>query len=115
MATDLGRDLGFSREIDDRLLAPLPTSLVAVEKVLIAAARGALSAALVFPLAALVLGGGYHVRGDRIGALVGLLALTASLGAALGLVLGTLVPITRLPLAASLTVGLRQFRKRVLR
>src|SRR5205085_4830785 len=73
VATDLGRDLGFTREIDDRLLAPLPTSLVAAEKVLIAAARGALSAAFVFPLAALVLGAGYHVRGDRIAPLAGLL------------------------------------------
>jgi ABC-2 type transport system permease protein len=104
IATDLGRDLGFSREIDDRLLAPLPTSLVAVEKVLIAAARGALSAALVFPLATLVLGGAYHVRGDRIGALAGLMVLTASLGAALGLLLGTMVPITRLPLIFSLVI-----------
>jgi ABC-2 type transport system permease protein len=85
VATDLGRDLGFTREIDDRLLAPLPTSLVAAEKVLIAVARGALSAALVFPLAALVLGAGYHVRGDRIAPLAGLLILTAALGASLGL------------------------------
>ena len=104
VATDLGRDLGFTREIDDRLLAPLPTSLVAAEKVLIAAARGALSAALVFPLAALVLGAGYHVRGDRIAPLAGLLILTAALGGSLGLMLGTLVPVTRLPLLFSLVI-----------
>jgi ABC-2 type transport system permease protein len=30
-------DLGFAREIDDRLLAPLPIGLVAMEKVLFAA------------------------------------------------------------------------------
>ena len=34
-------DLGYAREIDDRLLAPLPVSLVAVEKVIFAAMRGA--------------------------------------------------------------------------
>lgn len=40
---------------------------------------------------------GYHVRGDRIAPLAGLLILTAALGASLGLMLGTLVPVTCLP------------------
>ena len=57
-----------------------------------------------FPLAALVLGVGYHVRGDRIAPLAGLLILTAALDASLGLMLGTLVPITRLPLLFSLVI-----------
>ncbi|MGH2484931.1 MAG: ABC transporter permease, partial [Ktedonobacterales bacterium] len=33
-------DLGFAREIDDRLLAPLPVPLVAIEKIIFAALRG---------------------------------------------------------------------------
>ena len=44
-------DLGFAREIDDRLLAPLPVSLVAVEKVIFAAMRGLIAGAIIFPLA----------------------------------------------------------------
>jgi ABC-2 type transport system permease protein len=44
-------DLGFAREIDDRLLAPLPVSLVAVEKVIFAALRGIVAGAIIFPLA----------------------------------------------------------------
>lgn len=47
VATDLGRDLGFTGEIDDRLLAPLPTYLVAVEKILLATLRMLFAAALV--------------------------------------------------------------------
>lgn len=104
IATDLGRDLGFTREIDDRLLAPLSTELVAVEKVLLAALRGLVAAALVFPCAALVLGSGYQVRTDAVGPLVGLLVLTATLGASLGLLLGTMVPLARLPLLFSVVV-----------
>lgn len=104
IATDLGRDLGFTREIDDRLLAPLPTYLVAVEKMLLATLRGLVAAALVFPCAALILGSGYEVRTDVVGPLIGFLVLTAMLGASLGLLLGTLVPLTRLPLLFSLVV-----------
>jgi ABC-2 type transport system permease protein len=101
---DLGRDLGFTREIEDRLLAPLPSSLVALEKVGLAALRGLLAGALVFPLAYLVLGSGYQVRSDDLGALGGLMALTALLGASLGLLLGTVMPITKIQLVFSLLI-----------
>lgn len=104
MAIDLGRDLGFTREIDDRLLAPLPVALVALEKLLLAAARGLLAGAFVFPLAYWVLGGGYQVRSDLVGVLIGLMALTALLGAAIGLVLGTALPLTKLSLMFSLVI-----------
>src|SRR5579885_541954 len=63
-------DLGFAREIDDRLLAPLPISLVAVEKVVFAAMRGLVAGAIIFPLAAWILGSEFQVRTDRIAILV---------------------------------------------
>lgn len=84
-------DLGFAREIDDRLLAPLPVELVAVEKVLFAAIRGLVAGAIIFPLAYWILGSGYQVRTDAIGALIGIMILTAFAGATLGLTIGTLV------------------------
>ncbi len=84
-------DLGFAREIDDRLLAPLPVELVAVEKVLFAAIRGLVAGAIIFPLAYWILGSGYQVRTDAIGALIGIMVLTAFAGATLGLTIGTLV------------------------
>lgn len=64
-SVDLSRDLGFTREIDDRLLAPLPVALVAIEKVLLAALRGLVVAAVIFPLAFWILGTGYQVRMGR--------------------------------------------------
>src|SRR5262249_23717668 len=59
-AVDLARDLGVIREIDDRLLAPLPVELVAIEKVLLAVLRALLGGAFIFPLAFWILGSGYQ-------------------------------------------------------
>ncbi len=95
-------DLGFAREIDDRLLAPLPVELVAVEKVLFAAMRGLVAGAIIFPLAYWILGNGYQVRTDAIGTLIGIMVLTAFAGATLGLTIGTLVKPEQIGLMFSL-------------
>lgn len=84
-------DLGFAREIDDRLLAPLPINLVAIEKVIFAAIRGLIAGAVIFPLAWWILGSDYHVRSDAIGTLIGIMVLTAFAGASLGLFIGTII------------------------
>lgn len=103
-SVDLSRDLGFTREIDDRLLAPLPIALVAVEKVLLAALRGFIAGAAIFPLAFWILGSGYQVRADLLGILIGLMVLIALVGAALGLLLSTVTPLDRLPLIFALVL-----------
>ena len=84
-------DLGFAREIDDRLLSPLPVGLVAFEKVLFAAMRGVVAGSVIFPLAYLILGDRYAVRADRIGTLIGMIVLTALMGSGIGLVMGTAI------------------------
>jgi ABC-2 type transport system permease protein len=84
-------DLGFAREIDDRLLAPLPVYLVAIEKILFAALRGLIAGALIFPLGYWVLGSSFQVRDDRIAILIGLMVLAAVAGASLGLTIGTVI------------------------
>jgi len=84
-------DIGNEREIEDRLLAPLPVALVAIEKVLFAALNSLIASALVFPLAYLILGNAFQMRTDAIGLLVGLMILSAFAGASLGLTLGTAV------------------------
>jgi ABC-2 type transport system permease protein len=84
-------DLGYSREIEDRLLAPLPISMVAIEKVLVAMLRGWLSGIFLFPLAWWILGNSFQVRTDMLGGLIAMVILTSMVGAALGLVLGTAV------------------------
>jgi ABC-2 type transport system permease protein len=84
-------DLGFAREIDDRLLSPLPVSLVAIEKIIFAAMRGILAGVVIFPLARWILGSEFQVRTDRIGLLILVLVLAAFVGASLGMWIGTLI------------------------
>ncbi len=103
-SVDLARDLGVTREIEDRLLAPLPITLVAVEKVLLSALRGLIAGAVVFPLAFWILGSAYQVRTDLIGVLIGLTVLVALMGAALGLLLAVVAPIQLLPLMFALVL-----------
>lgn len=95
-------DLGFAREIDDRLLAPLPVDLVAIEKVIFAAIRGLIAGAVIFPLAYWILGNEFNVRTDAIGILIGVMILTAFAGASLGLTIGTLVKPEQIGLMFSL-------------
>jgi ABC-2 type transport system permease protein len=85
MTVGLSVDLGFLHEIDDRLLAPIPVSLVALEKVLFAALRALVAGAIIFPLAFFILGSGYQVRTDLLWVTVGLMALIALMASALGL------------------------------
>lgn len=84
-------DLGFAREIDDRLLSPLPVWLVAVEKVLFGAIRGTLASSVIFPLGWLILGSAYTVRTDRIGTLICMVVLTGCVGSTIGLLIGTVI------------------------
>jgi ABC-2 type transport system permease protein len=54
VALPMVQEFGYTREIEDRVLAPLPVDLVAIEKVVAGALNGAVSALLVFPIAAVV-------------------------------------------------------------
>ncbi len=102
VALPLVLDLGYAREIDDRLLAPIPIWMVAAEKVLFAAMRGMVAGSVIFPAAWWTLGSRYAVRGDRIGALAGMIVLAAFAGAGIGLLIGTLVKPEQISLMFSL-------------
>jgi ABC-2 type transport system permease protein len=84
-------DLGYAREIDDRLLSPLPVWWVALEKVLFGAIRGIIASSVIFPLGWWILGSGFAVRGDRIGTLIGMVILTGCVGSTIGLLMGTII------------------------
>lgn len=84
-------DLGFAREIDDRLLSPLPVWWVALEKVIFGAVRGMIASSVIFPLGYLILGSGFAVRDDRIGILIGMVILTGFVGSTIGLLMGTII------------------------
>jgi ABC-2 type transport system permease protein len=54
VAIPMVQEFGYTREIEDRVLAPLPVSLVAIEKAVWGALSGLFSALMVFPIAAIV-------------------------------------------------------------
>jgi ABC-2 type transport system permease protein len=85
----LAQELSGTRELEDRLLAPLPAWAVGVEKLLLATGRGIVAALCILPIAALLLPAGL----DPIAWPVLLLVLPVGglLGASAGMVLGTLV------------------------
>ncbi len=94
-ALPLVLDFSFSREIEDRLLAPLPIMAVAVEKMLFAMLRAVVAAAVMFPLGYWILDG-LSIHAAGIPLLVLTILVGSLLGAALGMTLGTFVPPNRI-------------------
>src|SRR5438270_10779556 len=90
LAFPLVAEFGWTKEIEDRLLAPMPTSFVAAEKVLFALLRSLAATLIMIPLGILILGAiswrwpGFplFVAGRVLGALG---------GAGFGLLVGTLL------------------------
>ncbi|HEY1973703.1 MAG TPA: ABC transporter permease [Pseudonocardia sp.] len=87
-------DFAWTREIEDRLLAPIPIPLVGLEKIVFGGLRGLLAALLMVPIGLMVLS---NVSWPLAGLLPALLmtVLGALLGGAMGLTIGTLVPARR--------------------
>ena len=68
VALPMVQEFGYTREIEDRVLAPMPVSLVAIEKVDLGAFNGLFAALLVFPIAAIVPATPVHLRHQLAGA-----------------------------------------------
>lgn len=102
-------DLSGAREIDDRLLAPMPVSLVAIEKIVFSSIRSLVAGAVTFPLAFLLLGGGYQVRTDMLLPLFGIMVLAAISSSALGLWIGAALPVDKIFLLFTILFSSLQF------
>jgi ABC-2 type transport system permease protein len=89
VALPMMQDFGFTKEIEDRLLSPVPIYLVAVEKVFSGVLQGIVAALFVLPVARLIMG---PIPGLSFGNAPLLVAVTILSGAAfsaMGLYLGT--------------------------
>ncbi|WP_415954503.1 ABC transporter permease [Streptomyces sp. KLOTTS4A1] len=93
-ALPLVMDFSYSKEIEDRLMAPVGIRLVAVEKIVFGGIRGFIAAALMIPVGILVLGVPWWPA-SSLPPVLAVLVLGSLLGGALGLVLGTLVSARR--------------------
>jgi len=103
VALPLVREFGYTREIEDRVLAPLPVWAVAVEKIVSGALQALIAGAIVFPLAAVVPVSSVHLH-ISWPALLTVAPLAALTGASLGLALGTRVQPHQVPLMFSVIV-----------
>jgi len=104
VALPLAQEFGITREIDDRVMCPLPIAAVAAEKVVFSAMQGFISAAIVFPLA-------YFIPTPRVVVhvtswlfLIVVLTLSSLLAGALGLTIGTSVQPKQIGLIFSVVV-----------
>jgi ABC-2 type transport system permease protein len=100
-AFPLVAEFGWTKEIEDRLLAPLPLWAVAAEKVLFAMLRALVASAVMFPIGIGVLGS-VPYRAAGLGLLVSVLGLGSLVGACIGMTIGTFVPPTKINLAFAL-------------
>ena len=82
------QEFGYTREIEDRVLAPMPVALVAIQKAIWGALSGAFSALLVFPIAAVVPATPVHLD-INWPVLLTLAPLACYMCGALGLTFGT--------------------------
>jgi ABC-2 type transport system permease protein len=90
VALPLANEFGYTKEIEDRVLAPLPVALVAIGKVVAGAIQGLIAAAIVFPIASVVHAQGVHPQlSVHWPLLLTLIPLTCIMTSSLGLVLGT--------------------------
>ena len=101
LAFPLVVEFGWTKEIEDRLLAPMSTGLVAAEKVVFATFRAVLATTIMFPVGIVILGS-IPWRWSGVPLLVTGILLGSLLGAGLGLVMGTLVVPQRINIVFSL-------------
>ncbi len=103
VALPLVQEFGFSKEIEDRVLAPAPNWAIAVEKILSGALQACLAALIVFPIALVVPATPIHLHINFF-AIVLFVPLAGLVSGALGLTIGTLVPPTQIPLIFAIIV-----------
>jgi ABC-2 type transport system permease protein len=103
VALPLVQDFGYTREIEDRVLAPMPVWAVAIEKVAGGAVQALLAALVVFPLALFIPATPVHISVHWF-YLVTMLPLAAVMSASFGLTIGTRVQPRQVPLIFSLLV-----------
>lgn len=105
VALPMVQDFGWTREIEDRLLAPVPTPLIASEKVVAGALQGILSALVVLPIARLIMGPIQGLSIEHILPFIGVTALGAFAFSALGLLMGTAIAPQQIGLMFSIIVA----------
>jgi ABC-2 type transport system permease protein len=98
-------DFGYTKEIEDRLLAPIPIALVAVEKIVSGIIQGCIAAAFVLPCARLIIGPIPGLTFANLPLLILITILSGAAFSALGLLLGTGLPPQQIGLMFSIIIA----------
>ena len=91
VALPLSIELGATREIEDRVMAPVPLATVPLAKVAFGAFQGTLAGAVVFPIIISLPATAVHIHVASWSMLIVMALLSSWTAAALGLFLGTVV------------------------
>jgi ABC-2 type transport system permease protein len=91
VALPLAQEFGITREIDDRVMCPLPVPAVAMEKICFSAVQSVIAACIVFPLAYYVPATHPVTHVSNWPFLIVVVALASLTAGALGLTIGTSV------------------------
>jgi ABC-2 type transport system permease protein len=105
VAMPLIGEFQFTREIEDRLLAPMEIEWLAIEKVVAGMLQSLAAGLVVIPIAWLVMGGGANLDHARPWLFLAIALLVSLFSAAFGLVLGCTVGQTQIGLMFSVVVG----------
>src|SRR5271156_1905384 len=91
VALPLAQEFGITREIDDRVMCPLPVPFVAIEKICFSAVQSVIAACIVYPLAYYVPATHPTTHVSSWPFLILIVALASLTAGALGLTIGTSV------------------------
>lgn len=97
-AIPLSQDFGHTKEIEDRLMSPISTPALIMQKITMGTLQAWLAAALVFPIAWLIMKENLHLNVTSFPALILLILLVGITSACSGLVLGTQINPLKLPI-----------------
>ena len=105
VALPMVQDFGWTKEIEDRLLAPVPTRLIAAEKIVAGMIQGLIASAFVLPVARLIMGPIAGLTLSHFGVVL-VLALLGSLAfSSLGMWLGTAIAPQQIGLMFSVIIA----------
>jgi ABC-2 type transport system permease protein len=104
VALPLVNEFGRTREIEDRLMAPIPIGMVAVEKIVFGSIQSLLAALVVFPVVYIIPATPVDVHVEHWTLLIAVLLLASLISGAFGLVIGTIFRPQRVPLIFSTIV-----------
>jgi len=105
VALPMVADFGWTREIEDRLLAPISIELIALEKIVSGVIQGLIAALFVLPIARLIMGPIAGLSVTHFALVIFIVLLGATAFSVLGLLMGTLVNPQQIGLMFSVIVA----------